>query len=114
MLAMFAGGALMSAAAAIGGMGLGLVTAPPAPHDNWIGLAAMFSLVLLLGNLALQYGAARLRSSTTSLIMLSEVVFASVSSVLLGAGELPLRTLAGGSLIVLAALLAAFSSPSSA
>jgi drug/metabolite transporter (DMT)-like permease len=66
--------------------------------------------VFLAANLALQYGAARLRTSTTSIIMLSEVVFASVSSVLLGAGELSLRTLLGGSLILLAVLLSALSS----
>ena len=41
--------------------------------------------------------------------MLSEVIFASVSSVLLGAGELSTRTLLGGGLIVLASLLAVLS-----
>jgi hypothetical protein len=45
------------------------------------------SLTLLAGNLALQFGAARLSASTTSIIMLSEVVVASVSSVLLGTGQ---------------------------
>jgi EamA-like transporter family. len=64
------------------------------------------SLAFLAGNLALQYGAARLSASATSLIMLSEVIFASVSSVLLGAGELSARTLLGGGLILLASLLA--------
>jgi hypothetical protein len=37
--------------------------------------------------------------------MLSEVVFASTSAVLLGAGELSGRVVLGGALIVLAALL---------
>ena len=64
------------------------------------------SVAFLAGNLALQYGAARLRASTTSLIMLSEVVFASVSSVMLGAGEWSSRTVVGGGLILLASLLA--------
>jgi hypothetical protein len=41
--------------------------------------------------------------------MLSEVVFASVSSVLLGSGELSVRTLLGGVLIVLASLLSVLS-----
>jgi drug/metabolite transporter (DMT)-like permease len=50
-----------------------------------------------------------LSASTTSIIMLSEVVFASTSAVLLGAGELHLRTVLGGSLILLASLLAAVS-----
>jgi hypothetical protein len=38
--------------------------------------------------------------------MLTEVVFASVSASLLGAGEITLRTVVGGGLILLASLLA--------
>jgi drug/metabolite transporter (DMT)-like permease len=110
VLAMFAGGALLASAAALSGMGLGLVAAPPTPDMGWMGLAVLISLAFLAGNLALQYGASRLRANTTSLILLSEVVFASVSAVLLGAGELTTRTLLGGGLIALAALLAAGSS----
>ena len=109
MLAMFGGGALMASSAAVLGMGLGLVTAPPTPTLAWSGLALLISIAFLLGNLALQYGAARLSAGATSLIMLSEVIFASVSSVLLGAGELSTRTLLGGALIVLASLLAVLS-----
>ncbi len=105
MLAMFGGGAVMASAAAVLGLGLGLVTPIPLPHWNWTALVLLISLAFLAGNLALQYGAAHLRASTTSLIMLSEVVFASVSSVLLGTGELSLRTLLGGALILLASLL---------
>jgi len=110
VLAMFGGGALLAGVAALGGMGLGLVAAPPAPDMGWMGWAVLISLAFLAGNLALQYGASRLPATTTSLILLSEVVFASVSAVLLGAGELSIRTLVGGGLIVLAALLAAGSS----
>jgi drug/metabolite transporter (DMT)-like permease len=105
MLAMFGGGAVMATLAALAGMGLGHVSGVPAPNMGWVGLVLLVSLAFLAGNLALQYGAARLRASATSLIMLSEVVFASVSAVLLGAGDLTGRTLAGGSLILLASLL---------
>jgi hypothetical protein len=42
--------------------------------------------------------------------MLCEVIFASVSSVLLGAGTISLRVALGGGLILLAALLATLSS----
>ena len=109
MLAMFGGGALMSGNAAWLGMNLGLVSSPPLWALPWVlGVVAM-SLVLLVANFALQYGATRLSSSTTSIIMLSEVVFATVSSVLLGAGELSLRTWVGGALILLASILAVFS-----
>jgi drug/metabolite transporter (DMT)-like permease len=92
-------------------MGLGQIAAPPAAALGWIALAVLLSLAFLAGNLGLQYGASRLPANTTSLIMLSEVVFASVSAVLLGAGELTARTLIGGGLIALAALLAASASP---
>ena len=109
MLAMFGGGAIMATSAAVLGMGLGLVAAPPAPGMAWSGLALLISLAFLAGNLGLQYGAAHLSASTTSLIMLSEVVFASVSSVVVGAGELSTRTWLGGSLILLASLLAVVS-----
>ena len=105
MLAMFGGGTLMAAAAALAGMQLGLVGRPPAPSGDWLYLALGVSLAFLAGNMALQYGASRLQATTTSVIMLSEVVFASVSSVLLGAGDWSSRTVAGGGLILLASLL---------
>ena len=109
MLAMFGGGAVMATGVALVGMALGVVAAPPAPGVAWAGLALVISLAFLAGNLALQYGAARLSASATSLIMLSEVVFASVSSVVLGTGELSTRTLLGGGLILMASLLAVVS-----
>ena len=57
---------------------------------------------------ALQYGASRLRSSTTSVVMLSEVAFGSLSAIALGAAVVDTRTLVGGLLIIVAAALAAF------
>lgn len=105
MLAMFGGGTVLSVVAAFAGLQLGIVALPPMPSTDWTGLALALSLAFLAGNFALQYGASRLRASATSLIMLSEVVFASVSAVLLGAGELSRNTMLGGALILLAALL---------
>jgi drug/metabolite transporter (DMT)-like permease len=72
---------------------------------GWVVVALLLATAFLLSNYALQYGATRLAAGTTALIMLSEVVFASVSSVLL-ATPLDARTVLGGSLIVSAALLA--------
>ena len=109
MLAMFAGGTLMATGAALLGQRWGLVAALPTPELSWSALALLTGLAMLAANLALQYGAAHLNASTTSIIMLSEVVFASVSSVLLGSGALSLRTLLGGVLIVLASLLSVLS-----
>ena len=106
MLAMFGGGALMATASACTGLLVGFVPALPAPATGWVVLALLLAAAFLLTNYALQFGAARLAAGTTALIMLSEVVFASVSSVLL-AGTVPdARTVLGGSLIVSAALLA--------
>lgn len=109
MLAMFGGGAVLAGAGAVLGLWLNVITPLPATDVTWLGLVLLVSLALLGGNLALQFGAAHLSASATSLIMLSEVVFASASSVLLGAGVLSTRTLLGGSLIVLASLLSVLS-----
>jgi len=109
-LAMFGGGAGMAAAVAVAGVAQGVVSPLPALSAAWLPLALGLSGAFLVGNLALQYGAARLAAHTTALIMLSEVLFASASAVLLGATELTARTLAGGCLIVLAAVLAAWPS----
>lgn len=107
VLAMFGGGTLLAGAVAITGMGLGQIAEPPAMSLAWMIPTLLVSIAFLVGNLGLQYGASRLPANTTSLIMLSEVIFASVSAVLLGAGDLNTRTLIGGGLIALAALLAA-------
>ena len=106
MLALFGGGALMTTASACTGLLVGFVPALPAPATSWVVLALLLAAAFLLTNYALQFGAARLAAGTTALIMLSEVVFASVSSVLLAGTVLDARTVLGGSLIVSAALLA--------
>ncbi|MDO9279424.1 MAG: DMT family transporter [Polaromonas sp.] len=110
MLAMFGGGALMAIAAALLGMGAGIV---PAPAFALAGVPVAIGLCLafMVSNLALQYGAARLAASTTALVMLTELLFASVSSAWLGAAEFNTRTFVGGGLIVLAAMLAALAPP---
>ena len=106
MLAMFGGGALMATAAALLGMSAGIVSAPAFAMAG-VPVAIGLCLAFMASNWALQYGAARLAASTTALVMLTEILFASVSSAWLGAAELDTRTLVGGGLIVLAALLAA-------
>jgi drug/metabolite transporter (DMT)-like permease len=72
VLAMFGGAAAMATAAALLGMQLGLVGRVPAPSSDWLYLALAVSVAFLAGNMALQYGASRLRASTTSVIMLSK------------------------------------------
>jgi drug/metabolite transporter (DMT)-like permease len=108
--AMFGGGMLVTAVAAAIGVPLGLVSVPT--DLSWWPYALGLSLLLLAANASLQYGAARLPASTTALVMLSEIVFAALSSVALGASELSDRKLLGGALIVLAAFLATMPTPS--
>ncbi len=111
MIAMFSGGALMAVACAVLATLAGVaawvphasVTEQMLTWSPWVlGLSAAF----LVSNFALQYGAARLSAHTTAMVMMSEVVFASVSSVALGASTLTWRVGLGGGMIVLAALLA--------
>jgi drug/metabolite transporter (DMT)-like permease len=75
-----------------------------------VGAVAM-GLAFLAGNLALQYGAARVPANVTAVVMITEVLFASVSAVLLGAGAVTPALALGGALIVAATLLAAWRDP---
>jgi drug/metabolite transporter (DMT)-like permease len=108
MIAMFAGGTALSLGLAVVWVGLGHTTLPT--DVSWWPYALGLGLTFLASNLALQYGAARLSAHTTALVMLSEVVFAAISSVALGVSELSARTLIGGGLIMLAAALSAWPS----
>ena len=112
MLAMFVGGACLASLVASLGVAAGVVPALPAFSWHWALLTLALASAFVVGNYALQFGAARLAAGTTALVMLSEVVFASVSSVLLTDDTLHSRTLLGGGLIMLAALLAALTSRS--
>ncbi|MCW5632485.1 MAG: DMT family transporter [Rubrivivax sp.] len=105
-LAMFVGGALVAGALALG---LGLVAQVPwpGPAPAWGPGVALLALWFLAGNLALQYGAARVPANVTAVVMVSEVLFASASAVALDAGEVTPRLALGAALIVGAALLAA-------
>jgi drug/metabolite transporter (DMT)-like permease len=108
VLAMFTGGAALAAVAALAGATLGVVPDLPAPRADWAGVGLALSLGFLASNMALQYGASRLNAHTSALIMLSEVVFASVSAVALGAATMNARTWIGGALILFAAAWSAW------
>jgi drug/metabolite transporter (DMT)-like permease len=105
MLAMFGGGTLMATLTASAGVGLDLMAPMPTLSASWAVPVLVLALAFLVGNLALQYGAAKLSAQTTALVMLSEIVFASLSAVWLDSAQLSANTLWGGSLIVCAALL---------
>ncbi len=112
MVAMFGGGTLMATACAVLATTWGVI--PPMAAEStslsscmtWAPWVLGLSVAFLASNFTLQYGAARLSAHTTAMVMMSEVVFASVSSVALGASTLTWRVGLGGGMIVLAALLA--------
>ena len=106
MVAMFGGGALMALLCAAAAQSTGILPVVVWHVAAWWPWVLLLTLAFLIGNLVLQYGAARLSAHTTSMVMLAEVVFASVSSVSLGASTLTWQVALGGGLIVLAALLA--------
>ena len=128
MVAMFGGGALMAIACAVLATWVGVIPAVmdvPLANDGALAVTAWLSdatvmqamatwtpyvlglsAAFLISNFALQYGAARLSAHATAMVLMSEVVFASVSSVALGASTLSWRIGLGGGMIVLAALLA--------
>jgi drug/metabolite transporter (DMT)-like permease len=110
-LAMFVGGALVSLLLALVLHARGVVPALPAPSWGWMSGAVALGLAFLASNLALQYGAARLSANATAVIMLTEVLFASASAVLLGASSIDARVLLGGAAIIAAAASAALQPP---
>jgi drug/metabolite transporter (DMT)-like permease len=106
-LAMFLGGVLVAGTLAATLAHQGHLPWPPMPQARWTALALVLAALFLLSNLALQFGAARLPANVSSVVMLSEVVFASASAIALGGGQLTTPLLAGGGLIIGAAVLAA-------
>jgi drug/metabolite transporter (DMT)-like permease len=110
-LAMLLGGAVMAltvawvAARWVPAHGVGM---PPNWAWGWVAVAAALGLFFLASNVALQFGASKLPAHTTSIVMLTEVLFASASAWWLGASVWDVRLLIGGALIVSAAALAAW------
>ena len=104
--AMFCGGWLVAGTIGAALTLAGAIGAPPAPAPGWLAGIGLLALMFGVGNLALQYGAARLPANVTSVVLLSEVLFASASAVAWGGETVSAATFVGGALIVAAALLA--------
>ncbi len=109
-LAMFAGGMAVAGVLALVLARAGIAPWLPAAQPAWLAGVFVLAVLFLFGNMALQYGAARLPANVTSVVMLTEILFASVSALLLGGGSLTAQLLAGGALILLAALLSTLAS----
>lgn len=105
VLAMFCGGIVVAGSVALGLGAAHQVAWPPEFAWPWVLITVLLGLWFLLGNFALQYGASRLPANVTSVVMLSEIVFATGSSALLGASQMGPLMWMGGVLIVTAAWL---------
>jgi drug/metabolite transporter (DMT)-like permease len=116
VLAMFVGGAVVSALLGTLLSSQGQLPWPwpdgVAAVPAWVrALLLMMVALFLCTNVALQIGATHLSAQVTSVLMLSEVLFAAVSSTWMGAGRITVPLLIGGALIVLAAVWAARERP---
>jgi drug/metabolite transporter (DMT)-like permease len=105
-LAMFMGGVILPGLLGLGLWSQGMVPAWPQPDANWTWMALGLGLAFFASNMALQFSAVRVPVHITSVIMLTEIVFATASSVAWGGAVLTWPVLAGGALILTAALLA--------
>ena len=108
VLSMFVGGAVVAVVLAAALSAQGDIAWPwasgVAARPWWVpALVLTLSALFLCSNLALQFGAVRLPVAVSSVLMLSEVLFASVSAALLGAGHITGSLLLGGALIVFTA-----------
>lgn len=102
-LAAFFGVVLLGLALLLAGVGR---LQMPSSSSAWL-LIALVGSVLVVANLIVQFGLARVAANRAIVVMLSEVGFAALSSWLL-AGEAPgLREWAGGTMIVAASLFSA-------
>jgi len=104
--AMFAGGCGVAAMLALVLAATGVLALPPAPAIGWLAGVLLLAVMFGVGNLCLQYGAARLPANVTAVVLLTEVVFAAVSAMLIGGEQPTLRTLVGGAMIVAASAIA--------
>lgn len=105
-LAMFSGGVCLPALAGLVLASQGLIPGWPAFDWGWLLLAGAMGLAFFAANLAMQYGASQIPVHLTSVVMLTEIVFASGSAVWFGGETLRPVVLVGGGLILLAALMA--------
>jgi len=111
-LAMFVGGALSPLLLGCVLWQTQVIGGWPPLSASWVLPVLGMGLVFFVSNLALQYGAARLSVQMTSLIMMAEVVFASASAAIWGDAVITPLIMMGGTLIVLAAVSASWSSSS--
>lgn len=98
--AMLLGGAALSGLLGALFAGFGMMQWPTALNMMVIPTLAAWSVLFLVAVVCLQYGVSRLPANISSLIMLTEILAATVSAWALGATEIGARELIGGALII--------------
>jgi drug/metabolite transporter (DMT)-like permease len=98
-VAMLSGAVLTSAVLGILFASLGAM-AWPALSTGLLPTLTLWSGLFLIAIVCLQYGVSRLPANITAVIMLTEIVVATVSSWALGAADIRLQDLIGGALII--------------
>nr|WP_198983899.1 DMT family transporter [Herbaspirillum sp. ASV7] len=99
-IAMLSGGAVLACLLGLGFSLAGLTSWPAhVPTAAWP-LVGVWAVLFLISNLCLQYGVARLPATITAVVMLAEILVASLSAWWLGAAELRPQDLIGGALII--------------
>ena len=99
-IAMLGGGALLSALLGTVFAALGMMLWPTALNMAVAPTLALWSGLFLIAVVCLQYGASRLPANISAVIMLTEILVATVSAWALGAAEIRLQDLIGGALII--------------
>lgn len=101
-IAMLSGGAALACLLGIVFSLTGLIAWPASvPGAAWP-LVGLWAVLFLISNLCLQYGVSRLPANITAVVMLAEILVASLSAWLLGAAELRPQDVIGGILIIAA------------
>jgi drug/metabolite transporter (DMT)-like permease len=106
-LAMFVGGLFIPAFVAAALSSASIIHLPASLNGYVLFLVAGLGIAVLVANLALQYGAAKLPANITAVVMLIEVVFAALSSFIIAGTVVTGPMIAGGALILTASALAA-------
>ena len=97
---MLLGGAALSGLLGALFAGFGMMQWSTALNMTVMPTLAAWSILFLVAVVCLQYGASRLPANISSLIMLTEILAATVSAWALGATEIGAQELIGGALII--------------
>lgn len=101
-ITMLGGGGLWACLMGIVISSVGDVAWPTAVSAGALPVLAAWVVLFLVANLCLQYSVARLPANVTAVVMLTEILIASVSAWMFGSAQLRVQDLIGGALIIAA------------